>query len=211
MSTFTERGNSSSSINLRNSSTRFPEGGGMQKPRTGSALSADLSAAARFNAPTSSRPIQCFMKFDLAIMFDISTDRNSSVQPHPSRGADRLWRGGPGRFLPVFRADDLAHEFDRELGVLVRELDPDCLATHDGQWMAKLVADVTAVADLMHDPREVSVVLVRLARDDSVDSVHAGDAALRGTVEFSAEVRHHLHGTDRLRRTAHRRGTFVGH
>src|SRR6266496_2279712 len=145
MSTFTERGASSSSINLMNSSTRFPEGDGMQKPRTGSVLSAGLSAAARFKVPTSSRQSQFFAKFHFEVMFDVSTVRSASVQPHPSGRADRLRGRGPGRYLAVYHPDDLAHEFDRELSVLVRELDPDCFAIHHGQLMAKLVADVTAV------------------------------------------------------------------
>src|SRR5881394_2489707 len=61
MRTFTERGANSSSINLMNSSTRLPEGDGMQKPRTGSILSAGPSAAARFIAPTSSRQSKVFI------------------------------------------------------------------------------------------------------------------------------------------------------
>src|SRR5437870_88656 len=196
MSAFTERGASSSSINLMNSSMRLPEGDAMQKPRTGSVLSAGFSAAARFKVPTSSRQIQFFAKFDFEVMFDISTVRSSSVQTHRSGGACRLRDGGLGRFRSVFRPDDLAHEFGRELGVLVRELDSDCFAIHHGQLMAKLVADVTAVANLMHRPREVSIVLVRLARDDTVDSVHAGDAAVRVTVKFSTKVGHDLFCAD---------------
>src|SRR5207247_3064531 len=211
MSAFTERGASSSSINLMNSSTRLPEGAAMQKPRTGKVLSASSSAAARFKVPTSSRQIQFFAKFDFEVMFDISMVGSSSVQTHRSGGACRLRDGGLGRFRSVFRLDDLAHEFGRELGVLVRELDSHCFAIHHGQLMAKLVADVTAIADLMHRPREVSIVLVRLACDDSVDSIHAGDAAVRVTLKLSPEVRHHLHGTDRLRSVAHRRGALVGH
>src|SRR6266571_3365582 len=211
MSTFTEREASSSSINLMNSSTRFPEGEGMQKPRTGSVLAAGFPAAARFKVPTSSRQNQFFANFGFEVMFDISTVRSSSVQPHPSCGADRLRDGGIGRFLPVFRPDDLAHEFDRELGVFVSEFYPDCFAIYHGQLMAKLVADVTLIANLTHGPREVPIVLVRLARDDSVDPVHAGDAAVRVTVKFSAEVRHDLQGTDRLRGVAHRGGAFVRH
>src|SRR5438093_7555480 len=128
MSAFTERGASSSSINLMNSSTRLPEGAAMQKPRTGKVLSAGFSAAARFKVPTSSRHIQFFAKFDFEVMFDISTVRSSSVQTHPSGGACRLRGGGLGRFLSVFPPDDLAHEFRRELGVLVRELDPERIA-----------------------------------------------------------------------------------
>ena len=54
----TERGASSSSMNLMNSSTRFPDGAGMQNPRTGKVLSAGFSAAARFKAPASSRQSQ---------------------------------------------------------------------------------------------------------------------------------------------------------
>src|SRR5213082_559070 len=44
MSAFTERGASSSSLNLMNSSTRLPEGAAMQKPRTGKVLSAEKPA-----------------------------------------------------------------------------------------------------------------------------------------------------------------------
>jgi len=77
--------------------------------------------------------------------------------------------------------------------------------------VAKLVADVAAVANLMHRPREVPIVLVRLPGDDAVDSVHPGDAAVWVTLKFSAEVRHHLPGTDRLRGIAHRGEALVGH
>src|SRR6266404_7761767 len=82
MSTFTERGANSSSMNLMNSSTRFPEGDGMQKPRTGSVLSVCFSAAARFKVPASRSQTQFFAKFDFEVIFDISTFRGSSVQPH---------------------------------------------------------------------------------------------------------------------------------
>src|SRR5881398_2150292 len=102
-----------------------------------------------------------------------------------ARDRTQLRRRLPSRLLPVFRPDDLANELDCELSVLVGEFDPDCFTIHHGQLMAKLVADVTVVANLLHRPREVSIVLVRLARDDSVDSVHAGDAALRVAVKFS--------------------------
>src|SRR6266566_894759 len=211
MSTYTERGTGSCSINSTNSSMRLTEGDAMQKPRTGSVLSAGVSAAARFIVPRSSKQIPSFAKFDFEVMFDVSKVRSSSVQPHLSGGADRLRLGGTARLLPVFRPDDLAHEFNRELGVLVRELDPDCFPVHHGQLMAKLVADVTAVANVTHGLREVPIVLIRLARDDTVDSVHASDAAVRVTVKFSTEVRHHLHGTGRLRRVAHHSGPFVRH
>src|SRR5437667_9676905 len=67
MSTFTKRGASSSLTNLRNSSTRLPEGDAMQKPRTGRDLSAGFSAAARFKVLTSSRQIHVFIG---AVRFD---------------------------------------------------------------------------------------------------------------------------------------------
>src|SRR3989441_1702224 len=56
-----------------------------------------------------------------------------------------------------------------------------------------MAVDVTpAVPDLTHGAGEVSIVLVRLARDDPIDSVHAGDAAVRVAIKFSTEVRHDL-------------------
>src|SRR5437763_9126412 len=113
MSAFTERGASSSSINLMNSSTRLPEGAAMQKPRTGKVLSAGFSAAARFKVPTSSRHIQFFAKFDFEVMFDISTVRSSSVQTHPSGGACRLRGRGLGRFLSVFPPDAIESDFHK--------------------------------------------------------------------------------------------------
>src|SRR5437667_8165338 len=66
----------------------------------------------------------------------------------PSGDADRLRGGGLGRFLPGFSADDLAHESDRQLGVLVRKFDSDCYTVYHRHLVAKLVADVTAVPDL---------------------------------------------------------------
>src|SRR5438045_3577331 len=120
-------------MNLTNSSTRFPEGDAMQNPRTGSILSAGFSAAARFRAPASSRQRHVFKNLVFAVTFDVSTVQCSSVWPHPSGGSDRLRGGGPGGLLPVFRPDDLAHEFDGELGVLVGEFDPYGFAIDHGQ------------------------------------------------------------------------------
>src|SRR6266404_3956038 len=90
MSALTERGASSSSMNLINSSTRLPEGVATQNPRTGSVLSAALSAAARLKVPMSSRPIQLFTKFSFEVMFDISTVRSPSVEPHFDGGEGKL-------------------------------------------------------------------------------------------------------------------------
>src|SRR5205814_4734008 len=118
------------------------------------------------------RPIQLFTKFTFE-RINISTPR----------GAGRL-RDAPGWPLRVFRPDDFAHEFGRESGVFMGEFDPDGFTIHDGKSMAKLVADVTTVINLMHGPDEVAIVLVRLARDDSVDPVHARDAAVRIAIKF---------------------------
>src|SRR5207247_9797831 len=76
--------------------------------------------------PTSSKPIQLFAKFDFKVRFNISAGCWISAQSHPLGGADRLRLDRFGRLLPVFPLDDLAHEFGRELGVLVREFDPHC-------------------------------------------------------------------------------------
>src|SRR2546423_302223 len=80
MSTLTERGASSSSMNLTNSSTRLLEGDPMQNPRTGNVFSASFSAPAEFKAPTSSRPIQLFPDLDFEVMSNISTLRSSPVE-----------------------------------------------------------------------------------------------------------------------------------
>src|SRR6185369_6254390 len=109
MSAFTERGASSSSMNLMNSATRFPDGAGMQNPRTGKVLSAGFSAAARFKAPASSRQSH----FSIAFMVGASARRDT-----------QFLRRLPGRLFRVFRLDDFAHEFSGELRVLVRELNP---------------------------------------------------------------------------------------
>src|SRR4030095_8631270 len=98
-----------------------------------------------------------------------------------------------------------------EFGVFVSEFDSHCFAIHQGQLMAKLVADVAAVPDLMHRAGEVSIVLVRLARYAPVYSVHAGDAAFWVALKLSAEMRHDLHGTDRSRGLANGSRTFVRH
>src|SRR5882724_2930603 len=108
MSTFTERGASSSSINLMNSSTRFPEGEGMQKPRIGSDRSAGLSAAARLKVPASSRLSHVFARIDFWIMFNTSNSaRLFRPAACPSGRADQLRGGRLGRFRRVFRLDDL--------------------------------------------------------------------------------------------------------
>src|SRR5678815_859475 len=146
MSAFTERGASSSSMNLMNSSTRFPDGAGMQNPRTGKVLSAGFSAAARFIAPASSRQSH----FSTAFMVGASA-------LHDTQFLRRL----PDRPFLVFRLDDFAHELRRELRVFVCEFDPDRFAVYHGQLMAKLVAGVALIVDLPHGPREVAIVLVR--------------------------------------------------
>src|ERR1022692_625508 len=115
MSAFTERGASSSSMNLMNSSTRFPDGAGMQNPRTGSVLSAGFSAAGKCRVPASNKQNH----FVTVIMVSAS-----------SRDETQCFRRMPGRILRVFRLNDLAHEFRRKLGVLMREFDPDSFAAH---------------------------------------------------------------------------------
>ena len=89
----------------------------------------------KIKALANCRQNHVFAKIDFRIMFDISAGRAISVQPHSSDRADRVRSGWLGRFFPVFSPDDLAHEFDRELGVLVGEFDPDCFAILDGQLM----------------------------------------------------------------------------
>src|SRR6266496_4542046 len=142
MSTFTERGASSSSINLMNSSTRYPEGEAMQKPRTGN----DWSAAGRFNVPTSSRHSPLFTRITFGIRLNISAVWQISLQAQPSGSTDQFCAARVGMFLWVFRLYNVAHEFRRELGVLVSEFDPDCFTIHDGQLVAKLVADAALSA-----------------------------------------------------------------
>ena len=44
----------------------------MQNPRTGNNRSAGLSAAGRFNVPTSSRQSHVFVRIDFWVMFNIS-------------------------------------------------------------------------------------------------------------------------------------------
>src|ERR1041385_4246200 len=168
----------------------------MEEPRIVKIRSWGCSSAARFKVPTSSRPIQFRAAFEVEVICGISTVQSSSVQPYPSGGANRFRGGGPARFRPVFGPDDLAHEFDRESGVVVGKFDPDGFTLQHRQLVAKLVADVTPVADLTHGPREVPVVFVGLARDHAVDPVDTGEAAVRVTIKFPAEMRHHLHGTD---------------
>src|SRR6185295_10612360 len=146
MSAFTERGASSSSMNLMNSSTRFRDGAGMQNPRTGKVLSAGFSAAARFKVPARRRQSH----FSITFMAGAS-----------ARGDTQFLRSLPGRLFRIFRLDDFAHELGRELGVFVREFDSDGFAVYDGQLMAKLVAGVAVIVDLPHGPREVARVLVR--------------------------------------------------
>ena len=90
MSTFAERGASSSAINLMNSSTRFPVGVAMQKPRTGSDLSAGLSAAGRLNVPMNSRQNQFFIdvvRFDDTGCFAFSPRSHSA----PASPAGVFW------------------------------------------------------------------------------------------------------------------------
>src|SRR5258708_4250909 len=140
MSAFTERGASSSSMNLVNSSTRFPDGAGMQNPRTGKVLSAGFSAAARFKAPASSRPSH----FSTAFMIGAS-----------ARHGTQFLRRLPGRLFSVFRLDDFAHELRGKLRVFVCEFDSDGFAVYHGQLMAKLVTGVAVIVDLPHGPREV--------------------------------------------------------
>ena len=72
----------------------------MQKPRTGSVLSAGVSAAARFKAPTSSRQIQFSAQFDFEVMFDISTVRSSSVQTHVQAAPAGCGMAGLAGFAP---------------------------------------------------------------------------------------------------------------
>src|SRR6185436_400701 len=117
MSVFTKRGASSSSMNLMNSSTRFADGAGMQNPRTGKVLSAGFSAAARFKAPASSRQSH----FSIAFIVGASARRDT-----------QFLRRLPGRLFRVFRLDDFAHELRRELGVFMREFDPDGFAVYHG-------------------------------------------------------------------------------
>src|SRR5580704_427218 len=100
MSAFTERGASSSSMNLMNSSTRFPDGAGLQNPRTGIVLSAGFSAAGRCRVPASNRQSH----FVTVVMLSASL-----------RGETQCLRRTPGRVLRAFRLDDLAHKFHREL------------------------------------------------------------------------------------------------
>src|SRR5579859_2741047 len=113
MSVFTERGASSSSTNLMNSSTRFAEGEGMQKPRTGSRVSAGFSAAGRCRVVASSRPSHLMT----ALMAGVSLCSQTQFLRRPG-----------SRFLGVFRLDNFAHELRCELGVLVCEFDPDSFA-----------------------------------------------------------------------------------
>src|SRR5438445_487894 len=133
MSAFTERGASSSSMNLVNSSTRFPDGAGMHNPRTGKVLSAGFSAAARFKAPASSRPSHV----PTAFMIGAS-----------ARHGTQFLRRLPGRLFSVFRLDDFAHELRGELRVFVCEFDSDGFGVDHGQLMAKLVAGVAVIAKI---------------------------------------------------------------
>src|SRR5258705_11324803 len=133
MSTFTERGASSSSMNLMNSSTRFPDGAGMQNPRTGKVLSAGFSADGRFKAPARSRQSH----FSIAFMVGASAR-------HDTQFLRRL----PGWLFRVLRLDDFAHELCGELGVFVCEFNPDGFAVYHGQLMAKLVAGVAVIVYL---------------------------------------------------------------
>src|SRR5713226_2087901 len=208
MSVFTERGANSSSMNLMNSATRLPDGAGMQKPRTGKVLSADFSAADGDKVAASSQ--QSHDRFNFRFMFSISAFQKSASSL-ASRCADQLRAGRLDGFIRVFSADDFAHEFRPEPGVLVREFDSNRLAVDHGQLMAQLVADVAVVVDLVHGPREIAIVLVRFAGDGSVDAVHTGDAAVGIAVELPAKVRHDLHGADRLRGLAHRGGALIRH
>src|SRR5881394_288078 len=150
MSVFTERGASSSSMNLMNSSMRFPDGAGMQNPRTGKVLSAGFSAAARFKAPASSRQSH----FSTAFMVGASARHDTQFLRHL-----------PGRLSRVFCLDDFAHELRGKLRVFVCEFDSDGFAVYHRQLMAKLVARVAVIVDLPHGLREVTIVLVRLASD----------------------------------------------
>src|SRR5947209_13450650 len=59
------------------------------------------------------------------------TSRNGFERPV---AADRI-----GGFVRVFSADNFAHKFRREPGVLVREFDSNRLAVHHGQLMAQLI------------------------------------------------------------------------
>src|SRR5436190_17682785 len=185
MSVLTARGASSSSMNLMNSSTRFPEGAGMQNPRTGKDLSAGFSAADRDKVAASSQ--QSHGNFDFPFMFSISAIQKSVSSPG-LRCADQLRAGRTCRFLRIFRLNDLAHELCRKLGVLVREFDADSFAVHHGQLMAQFVAGVAVISDLVHCPREVAIVLVCFACNDSIDSVYTRDAAIRVAVKLPAEV-----------------------
>src|SRR5258706_7318034 len=196
MSALTERGANSSSMNLMNSSTRFPDGAAMQNPRTGKVLSAGFSAAARFKAPARSRQSH----FSIAFMIGASARHNT-----------QFLRRLPGWLFRVFRLDDFAHELRGKLRVFVCEFNSDGFAVYHRQLMAKLVAGVTVIVDLPHGPREVAIVLVRLASDGAINAVHAGDAAVGIAVELAAKGRHHLHGADRLRGFPPRPRALVRH
>src|SRR6185369_1748822 len=154
MSVFTERGASSSSMNLMNSSMRLPEGAGMQNPRTGSVLSVGFSAADRVKAPVRSR----HRRFKFRVMVGISAIQWISAQRPASNRAGQLRAGSLDGPVRVFGVNDFPHELRGELRVLVRELNPQRLAVHHGQLVAQLVAGVAAVADLVHGPREVAIV-----------------------------------------------------
>src|SRR4051794_1399677 len=102
MSAFTDRGASSSSMNLMNSSTRLPEGAGMQKPRTGKIVSADLCAADRDSVAASSQ--QSHGRFNLRFMLASSLFQRICASL-TSRCADQLRADRLGGLVRVFSAD----------------------------------------------------------------------------------------------------------
>src|ERR1043166_4341621 len=83
-------------------------------------------AAQKRKVPASSGQMNLFARLDFEVMF-------------LSGSADQFAAGRVGRFPPVFCPDNLAHEFGRELGVLVGEFNPDRFAIHQRQLMAKFV------------------------------------------------------------------------
>jgi hypothetical protein len=93
-------------------------------------------------------------------------------------------------------ANELAHELGGELRVHIGKLDSYCLAIHNRQLVAQLVADIALITNPAHRLDEIMIVLACFAFDDAVVALKAAYAAISQPLEFAAEMRQDLQRAD---------------